>query len=199
LETFGKKLREAVESQGLQLTDVAAATGIGVEHLQALARDDYSALPPDEIVTEALQAFARLVDVNPTEVIADYRRQRQNWQAAAPADVAGPRVREAEGAAPVPAVARSTPKSGRVGGIALLVLATLTLAAVVLVWFRASATPESVMPTPAPGDSTSMAMVVAGHPEPLDAPETPVLPVPDTDDRSPAPAPVVEPAPAPPA
>jgi hypothetical protein len=44
-----------------------------------------------------------------------------------------------------------------------------------------------------------MAMVAAGHPEPLDARETPVLPVPDTVDRSPAPAPVVEPAPAPPA
>ena len=36
METFGQKVRYAIESQELPLDEVARATGLGIEHIQAL-------------------------------------------------------------------------------------------------------------------------------------------------------------------
>jgi len=87
METFGQKVRQAVESQGLPLDKVAQATGLAVEHIEALERGEFAALPGDEIVREALRSFARLVNVDPDEVIADYGRERQRWMSAEPAQL----------------------------------------------------------------------------------------------------------------
>ncbi|HEY3176282.1 MAG TPA: DUF2914 domain-containing protein [Candidatus Polarisedimenticolia bacterium] len=129
METFGQKVRQAVESQGLPLAEVAEATGLGIEHIQALERDDFSALPGNDTVEEGLRSLARLLDVDPDEVIADYNRERQRWLAAMPA--------EAE-------VEPSRTRSGRTGGIAILASAILALIVIAfLIWSRSSTAPES--------------------------------------------------------
>jgi DUF2914 family protein/helix-turn-helix protein len=87
MESFGQKVRQAIESGGLRLDDVAEATGLKIEQIQALARDDFGALPDDDIVIRALRSFARLVEVDEDQVIQDYRRERQRWRAEVSAKV----------------------------------------------------------------------------------------------------------------
>ena len=77
METFGEKLRQAVESRGLLLDEVAEASGLGIENVRALERNDFGALPEDRVVIEGLRSFARLVEVDPDQVVADYLRERQ--------------------------------------------------------------------------------------------------------------------------
>ena len=87
MDTFGQKLKQAVDKRDLRLEDVAQATGLDIVHIEALVRDDHGALPEDDTVTEGLQAFARLVDVDPDEVINDYRREREDHRRTALTDV----------------------------------------------------------------------------------------------------------------
>ncbi len=154
METFGQKVRQAVESRRLPLDRVAEATGLGVEHIQALERDDFGALPGDDIVREGLRTFARLADVDPDEVIADFLRERQRWLAAVPAEVEvvgardprdEPKGIESPRRSGEPLVvepSRSGP--GRTGRIAILASALLALAVVALLfWSRSSTAPES--------------------------------------------------------
>lgn len=158
METFGQKLRQAVESQGLRLDEVAEATGLAIEHIQALEHDDFAALPDDEIVCEALRSFARLLEVDPDEVIADYRRERQRWLAAVPAELEVVEVRDTgdgpEGIEsplwldePQVSAESSRPRLGRTGGLVILASAILALAVAVLIFrSRPSTAPESRRP-----------------------------------------------------
>src|SRR5262245_7502472 len=77
MESFGQTLKQVMKHHGLRPEDVARATGLDVEHIEALARDDFRALPDDAVVRRALEAFALLVDVDPKEVMADYRQQQR--------------------------------------------------------------------------------------------------------------------------
>jgi len=95
MDTFGQKLKQAVDKGCLRLEDVAQATGLDIVHIEALVRDDHGALPEDDTVTEGLQAFARLVDVDPDEVINDYRREREDYRRTALTDVDVAVVRDA--------------------------------------------------------------------------------------------------------
>lgn len=76
MDTFGEKLRKAIEGQELGLEEVAQATGFQVDQLQALQQGDFSALPGDEFVIERLREVARLVDEDPDMVIEDYMAER---------------------------------------------------------------------------------------------------------------------------
>ena len=141
METFGQKLREAVESLGLCLEEVAQATGFDVHHLEALGRDDYGALPDDEFVAERLRAFARLVDVDPNTVIDDYRAERARHR---------PGLLEMAAGHDVPdllEVARERPAawSPRNPWLLVLGLATVVLVVAGSLWLR---TPELPMAQP---------------------------------------------------
>ena len=154
METFGQKVRLAVERRGLRLDEVAKATGLGIEHIQALERDDFGALPGDDTLIESLRSFARFVHVSPDQVIADYRLERQRWSAAVPAQVGAvgghdarqepkgfewpPRPAESQ-----IAVERSKPRLGRVGGVTILAAAILVFALAFLFWPRSSPAPET--------------------------------------------------------
>jgi len=136
METFGEKLRQAVESRGLPIEEVAAATGLGIEHIQALERNDFGALPDDDIVREGLRSFARLVDVNADEVIQDYLRERQGWPTVLVED-------EPSESGEWLVVEPSRPRLGHAGRIAILTSAILALAAIAfLLWPRTSTAPE---------------------------------------------------------
>jgi len=155
METFGRKMRQAVESRRLRLDQVAEATGLGLKDLRALERDDFGALPGDDIVREGLRSFARLVDVDADEVIADYDRERQRWLAAVPAEieviemVEDRRQRkrvESPRRSGDPRAAAEPPRlrPGRVGRLAILGSVILALAlAAFRFWSRQSTAPDS--------------------------------------------------------
>lgn len=166
METFGQKLKQAVESQGLRLEDVAQATGLDILYLKALERDDHGALPDDDSVTEGLQAFARLVDVDPDGVIDDYLRERENYRRAAPTNVEVAVVRDAP---QVPDVVMQRPASRSARSLGLYVLgAALVLAVAAFVWLWSSGRHGT-----ASTDSVSRSEVPMA---PEKAPETPDVP-----------------------
>ena len=172
METFGRKLKELLERRGLRIEDVAQASGLYVAHIKALQRDDFSALPDDEVVTKGLRAFARLVDVDADQVIADFIRERQR---------SAPRME------PEP----SKPAGRRSVGVAIPVLIILACAAVsFLYWPRASSVHPSGLATAAAQARTpppAAPAAVEAPPADSEAPpeETPVLP---PESREPEPA-----------
>ncbi len=170
MNTFGQNLMEAIESRGLSLEEVAQASGLDILYLKALERGDHAVLPEDESVTECLQAFARLVDVDPGEVIDAYLRERENDQRTAPTDVEVAIVRDAP---QVPDVVMQRPASrpARFPGLFALGAAALVLAAAGFVWFQFSGQDE-----PAPADLVSRSEVPSEVPMvPENIPEIPVV------------------------
>lgn len=142
METFGRKVRQAVVASGLPLDQVAKATGLGAWQIEALQRDDFGALPDDATVAEGLRSFARLVGVDPEEVIADYRRERHRWLAAAGRNES-PRW-------PDEPLVIDTPRSGRTRRIAVLASGILVLAVIAFLLLSGSSTaPESGRPVAA--------------------------------------------------
>ncbi len=138
MDSFGQKLRQALEVSGLRLEQVADATGLGVEQIAALQRDDFAGLPGEARMDAALRSLAELVDVNPDEVISDYRRGRPRGQAAA-AEQAAPvetvTAREAGSNEPAPPARRGGRK---MAGTLVGLVAVATLAAVTVVWLRST-------------------------------------------------------------
>jgi hypothetical protein len=187
METFGSRMRQAMEEGGLRPDDVAQATGLEIGHVQALLRDDFGGLPGKEIV-EGLRAFARIVHADPDEVIADYSRERA-------ARLSAPDVPQFLAGAP-----RHPPRrSGRAGraGRAAFVGAAVVLAAGAFLLLRpssgSSGTPRPAVaqvspPRPAPAPPAPP----AARPAP---PVTPAITQPPVSD-SPAPPPAL-PKPAP--
>jgi cytoskeletal protein RodZ len=72
-DTPGAKLRAAREAQGLSMQDVATRTRIAQRQLEAIERDDYSALPGIPYAVGFARAYARAVDLNEVEIAADVR------------------------------------------------------------------------------------------------------------------------------
>jgi transcriptional regulator with XRE-family HTH domain len=170
MDTFGQKLIEVIESRGLNLEDVAQASGLGIHNLKALERGDHSALPEDESVTEGLQAFARLVDVDPVEVVDDYLRERENYRRTAPSDV---EVAVVSDAPQVPDVVmqQTASRSSRSPWLFALGAAALVLVAAGFSWLQFSGRDEPAAENPVSSNAVLMA--------PGNMPETPdVLPSP---------------------
>jgi len=71
--TPGAKLRAAREAQGLSMQDVATRTRIAQRQLEAIERDDYSALPGIPYAVGFARAYARAVDLDEVEIAADVR------------------------------------------------------------------------------------------------------------------------------
>ncbi|HKY31371.1 MAG TPA: DUF2914 domain-containing protein [Candidatus Polarisedimenticolia bacterium] len=127
MESFGRKLTQALEHHGLRPEEVESSTGLRVEHLRALQRDDFEALPGDDLVLHGLRSFARLIDADPDQVTADFKQARREA------------ARQAAVSAPVPA-ARRSPRLLRPAAPALAMAAAAGVAlAAFLLWPRASA------------------------------------------------------------
>ncbi|HKY80746.1 MAG TPA: RodZ domain-containing protein, partial [Sphingobium sp.] len=71
--TPGAKLRAAREAQGLSLQDVATRTRIAQRQLEAIERDDYSALPGIPYAVGFARAYARAVELDEVAIAADVR------------------------------------------------------------------------------------------------------------------------------
>ena len=146
METFGDKLRQAVESRGLLLDEVAEATGLGIENIRALERNDFGALPGDKVIIEGLRSFAQLVEVDPDQVVADYLRERQGClvPAALELDEGIESLVESDEWL---LVEPSKPSPGRWARPAILASAILAVAVIAfLYWSRTSAVSASRQP-----------------------------------------------------
>ncbi|GAA0678398.1 cytoskeletal protein RodZ [Sphingomonas insulae] len=70
----GDRLRDARESRGLSLAEVAARTRVPQRHLEALETGDYAALPSPTYAMGFAKAYARAVGVDEVVVAQDVRR-----------------------------------------------------------------------------------------------------------------------------
>ncbi|AMK17221.1 MULTISPECIES: helix-turn-helix domain-containing protein [Sphingobium] len=93
--TPGAKLRVAREAQGLSIQDVATRTRIAQRQLEAIERDDYSALPGIPYAVGFARAYARSIGLDEVAIAADVRNAVHNsdlganrYEAFEPADPA---------------------------------------------------------------------------------------------------------------
>lgn len=92
MQTFGEKLRLAIEASGLPLDEIAHRTGFEAGELEALGQDDLAALPADGTISRKLRAFAALMGVEEEDVLEDYEAARDRTQpVAAPQQALPPR------------------------------------------------------------------------------------------------------------
>jgi len=131
MENFGQKMKQAMANRGVQLEDVARATGVDIQHLEALERGDYDAVPDDARVTDLLRSFAEFVDVDGDAVIEDYLHDRQGRRPAPPRDGAGEAVQ---------GVARAPRRRRSLAPVALALVALL--ASISWWWFRSAGRSE---------------------------------------------------------
>ncbi|MFZ2997503.1 helix-turn-helix domain-containing protein [Sphingobium sp.] len=72
--TPGGKLRAGREALGLSLPDIATRTRIAQRQLEAIERDDYTALPGIPYAVGFARAYARAIDMDDVAIAADVRR-----------------------------------------------------------------------------------------------------------------------------
>lgn len=88
--TSGAVLREARERKGYELTTVARRLRIRPDILRAIEAGDFNAMPPRGYTRNMINAYARLVGLNPTEIVnmyldEAYANQVQKARGGAPA------------------------------------------------------------------------------------------------------------------
>ncbi|MDG5749200.1 helix-turn-helix domain-containing protein [Qipengyuania sp. XHP0207] len=74
-DTVGARLRAAREGKGYELDQIAAETRIPRRHLEAIEADDFAALPSRTYAIGFSRTYARAVDLDENEVIAQVREQ----------------------------------------------------------------------------------------------------------------------------
>src|SRR5437879_9252337 len=73
--SFGVKLRDARESRGISLRQIANATKISVSALEALERNDISRLPGGIFSRAFVRSYALEVGLDPEETIREFLAQ----------------------------------------------------------------------------------------------------------------------------
>ena len=68
----GADLRKIREARGISLRHIAAVTKVGVRHLEYLEEDRFALLPAPVYLRGFLQAYARLVGIDPRRAAAAY-------------------------------------------------------------------------------------------------------------------------------
>jgi len=71
---IGLRLRQAREAMGLQLSEVAQTLKLGQRQVDALERDDWAALPGQTFIRGFIRNYARLVQLDPSPLMADLDR-----------------------------------------------------------------------------------------------------------------------------
>jgi len=77
METFGETLRIEREHRNLSIPDVAEILGVDGDRLRALERNDFDALPDEDVMTATLRAYAECLEVDAELMIEDYFRERE--------------------------------------------------------------------------------------------------------------------------
>lgn len=75
--TLGEILRETRSKQGLTLEEVADGTKISPKNLQAMEDSDFASLPAEVFARGFYTLYAKALALDPTEVLAMYRRERK--------------------------------------------------------------------------------------------------------------------------
>jgi cytoskeletal protein RodZ len=75
--TVGQNLQRKREEKKIPLQHVAEVTRITLSNLQALERDEFYRLPAEFFARGFLRNYAKVVDLDPEEVIAAYRCQTE--------------------------------------------------------------------------------------------------------------------------
>jgi len=70
----GKRLREARKAMRLDQSDVSAQLNLELRVIDAIERNDFSGLPPATFVRGYLRSYARLVALDPDQVIEQYHQ-----------------------------------------------------------------------------------------------------------------------------
>lgn len=71
-ESAGTKLARAREAQDMSVADVARALRLGVKQVEALEANDYDKLPGRTFVRGFVRNYARLVNLDPDRLVAEY-------------------------------------------------------------------------------------------------------------------------------
>ncbi len=69
----GERLRAAREAAGLDLDDIGTRTRVPMRHLEAIERNDYSALPSQTYAVGFVKAYARALGLDETALATDLR------------------------------------------------------------------------------------------------------------------------------
>lgn len=75
--TVGQNLQKRREEKNIPLKHVAEVTRITLLSLQALERDEFYRLPGETFTRGFLRNYARVIQLDPDEVIAAYRHQTE--------------------------------------------------------------------------------------------------------------------------
>jgi transcriptional regulator with XRE-family HTH domain len=73
-EAFGPNLRRLRRRRGVSLEAIAAATNVPVAVWQALEDDDLYGWPSGVLARARIQAYARVIAVDPSDVVNDFCR-----------------------------------------------------------------------------------------------------------------------------
>jgi cytoskeleton protein RodZ len=96
MTNFGARFKQARESKGISLDQIATETRISTRFLSAIENEEFQLLPGGIFNRGFVRAFAEKVGLDPDQAVADYERMaevRQPEQVAAPPQVAPPSKR----------------------------------------------------------------------------------------------------------
>ena len=78
-DTFGDRLKSEREDHGLSIQTVAEILRVDHDHLRALERNDFEALPNEAVMRDCLHAYAECLQVDADLMIEDYDRERDKF------------------------------------------------------------------------------------------------------------------------
>lgn len=145
-KTAGERLREARESQGLSLAEIAERTRVPIRHLEGIEVSNFSTLPSPTYAVGFAKAYARVVGLDEAVIGREVRGHRDVVRPT-------PQYQPYESSDPK----RLPPRGLAIGGILIALVALLGLALFYGgSWFQAGesqpviAADQSVEPVPAP-------------------------------------------------
>src|SRR5919206_1338713 len=77
MQAIGDRLREARMRQGLDLTEVEAATKIRAKYLRAMENDEFSMLPGTTYVKSFLRTYAEYLGLDAQLLVEEFRAQHE--------------------------------------------------------------------------------------------------------------------------
>jgi cytoskeleton protein RodZ len=81
-ETIGSRLRQARESSGLSLREIATRTKISMTALEALERNDFTRLPGGIFGRAFVRAYALEIGVDPDETVERFVKELERYEEA---------------------------------------------------------------------------------------------------------------------
>ena len=74
MESIGERLRDARETQGVTISQAAAATRIKFQHIESMERDDFSNIAAAAYARGFLKIYAEFLGLVPDPLIREYNR-----------------------------------------------------------------------------------------------------------------------------